>query len=83
MAEKVLVAVTTMRHWFSLCVACLVTCSSSVGKRGWLHKWTGGAQVPSHNCNGEKLKVWPSLFFYNRSSLYWLYLAMSGNLDFL
>jgi hypothetical protein len=28
-----------MRHMFFLCVRYLATCISSLGKRGWQHKW--------------------------------------------
>ena len=38
MAEKVLVVIRTMRQRVSLCVGCLETCSSSLGKRGWQHR---------------------------------------------
>jgi hypothetical protein len=35
MVGRVLVAMKTMRHRFSLRVACVVICSNIVGKRGW------------------------------------------------
>jgi hypothetical protein len=29
-----------MQHRFFMCVRCLVTCSSGLGKRGWQHMWS-------------------------------------------
>jgi uncharacterized Fe-S center protein len=40
MAERVLVAMRTMQHRFFLCVGCLSTCSRSLCKREWQHRWT-------------------------------------------
>jgi hypothetical protein len=39
MAERVLVAMKTMQHKFSMGVWCLAACSISLGKPGWQHRW--------------------------------------------
>jgi hypothetical protein len=33
------------RHWFFLCVGCLVSCSSGLGKRGCQHLWNAFLMV--------------------------------------
>jgi hypothetical protein len=40
MVESVMDVMGIMRYKFYLCVRCLETCNSSLGKRGRQHRWT-------------------------------------------
>jgi hypothetical protein len=39
MVKMVLVVIKTMLYMYSMCVGCFPTCSNTLGKWGWKHKW--------------------------------------------